>query len=246
MSGVIRAIIFCAFIIAQAVVAETKISEYLPRTLPASALYDLSGREVTLDRLEGNVLLVHFWATWCTSCVDEMKSLNQLQKLLRKDPIVIIPVSEDFKGAGTVKDFYNKFDLKFLPAFVDQNNKWFKEMKVENLPATFIIDPQGRNVLRISGEIDWLDEKNIALVKKYISSKQPYNQDYVSLLNEYSVVSEKPKQESNNKIPLQAVETNLALNLNGALEQGEIGMAGAPKEKFSARRPVNLGINKGE
>jgi thiol-disulfide isomerase/thioredoxin len=245
MRGVVRAIVICTFIIAK-VAAATKISEYLPRTLPASALYDLSGREVTLDRLEGNVLLVHFWATWCASCADEMKSLNQLQKLLRKDPIVIIPVSEDFKGAETVKAFYNKFDLKFLPAFVDQNNKWFKEMKVENLPATFIIDSQGRNVLRMSGEVDWLDEKNIALVKKYISSKQPYNQDYVSLLNEYSVVSDKPKQESNNKIPLQAVETNLALNLDGALEQGEIRMAGAPKAKLSDRRPVNLGVNKGE
>ena len=223
-----------------------KISDQLPKALPASALYDLKGGEFTLDKLEGNVLLVHFWATWCAACVGEMKSLNQLQGLLRKEPVIVIPVSEDFKGTSIVKDFYNKHNLKFLPAFLDRNNKWFKEMKVANLPATFIIDSQGRNVMHLSGDVDWLDEKNIALVKRYISGKQPYNQDYISLLNEHSVVD--AKASSNNKYNndkesfMRSIETDVSLELDDdQLGRGEIAMSNAEtKENFNDRRPVNL------
>jgi thiol-disulfide isomerase/thioredoxin len=208
---------------------------------------------VSLDRLDGNVLVVHFWATWCASCVEGMKSLNELQKLLRKDPVVIIPVSEDFKGSETVKAFYNKYKLNFLPAFLDKNNKWFKEMKVENLPVTFIIDSQGINVLRMTGEVDWLDEKNIELIKKYISAKQPYNQDYVALLNDYAAPAEKPKQEdeaAKNKdglALLESIETNVALSLDDNIKQGEIGMVDSSNEPdFKSRRSVNAGINVGK
>jgi thiol-disulfide isomerase/thioredoxin len=230
----------------------TKISDQLPKTLPASALYDLRGGEFTLDKLEGNVLLIHFWATWCATCVDEMKSLNKLQELLRKDPVIVIPVSEDFKGAKTVKDFYNKYNLRFLPAFLDKNNRWFKEMKVANLPATFIIDSQGRNVLHLNGEVDWLDEKNIELVKKYISGKLPYNQDYVSLLGEHSAVDikteAKNKHNNNKESLLRSIETDVSLEVDEEqLENGEIAMSSPRvKESLKDRRPVNLNINGGK
>ena len=232
---------------------QRNIQEQLPKTLPSTGLYDLRGREISLEKLEGNVLLIHFWATWCTSCADEMKTLNKLQKLVRKEPIIIIPISEDFKGAETVKAFYNKSNLKFLPAFIDKNNRWFKEMKVSSLPATFIIDSQGRNVMSMGEKVDWLDEKNINLIRRYISSKQPFNQDYVSLLDEHSVVDDKPnpkiKHDDNGKKAafLRAIETNLSTNVDkNKLEQGEIGMANPSKNNFTERRPVNLDINGGE
>ena len=189
-----KIIIFCSIVLCcEHALCTTKAGEYLPKTLPTSALHDLNGREFTLGRLEGNVLLVHFWATWCASCTEELKTLNKLQKLLRKDPVIVIPISEDFKGAEVVRSFYNKNNLKFLPAFLDKNNKWFREMKVSSLPTTFIIDSQGRNVMLMSEKVDWLDEANISLIKKYTSVKQPYNQDYVSLLNEHKIVVDKPK-----------------------------------------------------
>ncbi|NRA74276.1 MAG: TlpA family protein disulfide reductase [Rickettsiales bacterium] len=248
MFNQIRIAVFCIIIFyCQYVLGADKREINYPE-VPTTSLYDLRGGEFTLERLDGNVLLIHFWATWCTSCVDGLKSLNKLQKLLRKDPIIIIPVSEDFKGVDAVKSFYNKFNLRFLPAFLDKNNRWFREMKVSALPTTFIVDSQGKTVMSMSGNVDWLDKKNIALIKKYISAKQPYNPDYVSLLNEHSVAVDKPKlpkQDQNNtngEALLRSIETNLAPAIDeDKLKQGEIGMGNAPKNNFTDRRPVNLG-----
>ena len=241
-------LIFCIiFLYCKHGLCKAKNVEDYPDVPPTSSIYDLKGREFTLDKLDGNVLLVSFWATWCNSCVEELKSLNKLQKLLRKEPIIIIPVSEDFKGAKVVKDFYNKFNLKFLPAFLDKNNRWFREMKVTALPTTFIVDSQGKNVMVMSGNIDWLDKENIALIKKYISAKQPYNPDYVSLINEYSVKPDKQEYKAKNlkaEDTLRSIETNLAPVLEeDKLMQGEIGMANIPKNNFTDRRPVNSGYN---
>ena len=246
-----KVIIFCVIILyCGHVLCETKVTEYLPKTLPNSALYDLKGQEFTLDKLEGNVLLVHFWATWCASCTEELKALNQLQKLLRKDPVIVIPISEDFKGAGVVRSFYNKHNLKFLPAFLDKSNKWFREMKVSSLPATFIIDSQGKNVMLMSEKVDWLDETNISLIKKYISTKQPYNQDYVSLLNEHRIVIDKSKSKKKNEslaqeVILKSIETNVSPEVTKSkLKQGEINMTNPHEKDFTNRRPVNLNYNR--
>jgi len=245
MLSYIKIVVACIVIIfnCNCALGESKASEHLPRALPAGALHDLDGKEFSLERLEGNVLLIHFWATWCTSCADEIKSLNKLQKLLRKDPIIVIPISEDFKGAETVKAFYSSSNLAHLPAFIDKNNKWFREMRVTSLPATFLIDTQGKNVMLFSGGVDWLNEKTIDLIKKYISDKQQYNQDYVSLLSEYAVDIPKPKARSRNDKSkmLKAIETELTINVEEEkVKRGEINMTNTPQQDPKKRRPVNL------
>ena len=247
----VKIFIFCLiFLFSGQVLCKEKNVGNKVNTLPTTPFYDLNGREFDLEKLEGNVLLIHFWATWCSSCVDGLKSLNKLQKLLRKEPIIIVPISEDFKGAEVVKSFYNKFNLKFIPAFIDRNNKWFREMKVSVLPTSFIINSEGKNVMKITGKIDWLDEKNISLIRKYIAAKEPYNPDYVALINEHSVKtdnnSKKDVEQQNNRNEqiLRSIETNLAPVIeDDKLKNGEINMSNISKNDFKTRRAVNAEYN---
>ena len=198
LSNMCRSVAYLLFLVVMQfqVHAQTRIVEYLPRMLPTSSLFTLDGKEYSLDRLEGNVLLIHFWATWCSSCVEEIKALNQFQKLLRKDKIIVIPVSEDFKGPEVVKNFYNTFNLNYLPAFVDKNNQWFRAMKVNSLPATFVVDMQGRNVAFLAGGIDWLNQRSIDKIKTFVSEKQSYNPDYLKLIGEHVVIENGDKSLS--------------------------------------------------
>ena len=164
--------------------------------------------------------------------------------------MIIIPVSKDFKGIETVKSFYNKLNLKFLPAFLDKNNKWFREIKVSNLSVIFIIDSQRKNAMLMGGKIDWFDEENIALIKKYTSIKRPYNQDYVSSLNEHATVVDKSKSKNQarnfgQETILKSIETNMSPEIEKSkLKQGEISITNVSEKDFTNRRPVNLNYNR--
>ena len=114
------------------------IDGYPPTTIPEIEFYDINGKPHNLEQFEGNVLLLHFWAAWCTNCTQEMKALDQLQKSLRKDSIIIIPVSEDFQGKEVVTSFYKQHKLKNLLSFLDKNNALFSALEINNLPTSFI------------------------------------------------------------------------------------------------------------
>lgn len=221
--------------------SQSRIVEYLPRSLPLTSLVSLDGKNYQLDKLEGNVLLIHFWATWCSSCVEEIKALNQFQKLLRKDKIIVLPISEDFKGAEVVKKFYNTFNLGYLPAFIDKNNQWFRAMKVNSLPATFVVDMQGRNVAMLSGGVDWLNQKSVDKIKTFISSKQEYNPDYLKLISEHVVVESKQdiqSGEADKKINIDEIETKVAAT-SVDKKANEVNMTNA-QDDFQTRRSVNI------
>jgi peroxiredoxin len=55
-------------------------AELLGQRRPDFILADATGQAVSIDRFNGRVLLVNFWATWCAPCVEEMPMLSQLQR----------------------------------------------------------------------------------------------------------------------------------------------------------------------
>jgi thiol-disulfide isomerase/thioredoxin len=62
---------------------------------PALKLKDKDGRIFDLGELKGKVTLVHFWASWCGACLEEMKTLAQLPKSYADKGLVIVGVDED-------------------------------------------------------------------------------------------------------------------------------------------------------
>ena len=50
------------------------------RFAPDFQLPDLSGKKVKLSDYRGSVVLVHFWATWCSTCIKEMAELQELHE----------------------------------------------------------------------------------------------------------------------------------------------------------------------
>src|SRR5580693_8056269 len=54
-----------------------------------------NGKTITARDFGGKLLLVNFWATWCPPCISEVPALNQLQRALGPDGVVILGISED-------------------------------------------------------------------------------------------------------------------------------------------------------
>ena len=135
----------------------------IPKKLP---FWDEEDHELILKDFKGKLVLLNFWATWCTPCALEMPELNALQEEFddAELPIKIVALSEDFKGAEVVKQFYKDNEIEFLDVYIDKKNALFREMGIISLPTTIIIDQEGQEILRISGYINW----NAPDVKEFI------------------------------------------------------------------------------
>lgn len=225
--------------IAAEIVEEEPTHIYLPE------IFDINGEKFNFENIEDNVLVLHFWATWCSGCSKEMEDLNQLQKILKKDRVIILPISEDFKGETVMREFYKAYNLKNLAAFVDKKQRLFHEMGVISLPTTFILDSTGQVVASAKGAVDWLEDRNIDLLKKYVKQKDNYNKDYIKLINKQKVF-EKSSNEVQNKISLKDImpdeaETKLDVSEESDTKNGEIRVINSKGKKtsFKIRRPIN-------
>lgn len=118
---------------------------------PNFELTNTAGKKMTLSDYRGKVVILNFWASWCQSCVKEMPLINNVFQSNRSDVATIfINVGE---SKGTVNNFLstNHFDF---PVIIDVTGKVSSLYGVVGLPATFIIDKQGKLAQLLLGEIN--------------------------------------------------------------------------------------------
>ncbi len=121
---------------------------------PLFSLPDITGKTHSLQEYRGKVVLLTFWATWCTSCTAELPGLNRLHDAFSDKELAVITVSLD-KDADTVRAFLRKKGIT-LPALVDTEKEVsFDLYLVTALPAAFLIDRSGHIVRKYLGEQDW-------------------------------------------------------------------------------------------
>src|SRR5262249_24350044 len=123
---------------------------------PAFAAQALSAQAVRLSAFRGKVVFLNLWTTWCPPCRQEMPAMQQLAQKLAGDGFVMLAVSEDDEGAPVVKNFVDEMKLTF-PVLVDSTGEVGRRFAITGYPATFRIDPEGRQVARFIGPRDWRD-----------------------------------------------------------------------------------------
>jgi peroxiredoxin len=132
---------------------------------PALRLPGLDGRPVTLDSYRGKVVLLHFWATFCVPCRDEMPALDDLWQQYGNDGLVVLGIAADRGSIGVVRDFVTEFGLGF-PVLHDKSGSVRNRYEVTGLPTTYLIGRDGRISGRATGTRDW----NSPQAREYIES----------------------------------------------------------------------------
>jgi thiol-disulfide isomerase/thioredoxin len=92
-----------------------------PHKAPDWHLKDPDGNDFSSDQFKGKVVVLDFWATWCPPCVKEMPGLAALQKKYGSDGLVVVGVSVDEAGAGTVQRFLDKHDQIPTTVVIDRD-----------------------------------------------------------------------------------------------------------------------------
>ena len=121
------------------------------KTAKNFTLPDLDGKPHKLSDYRGKVVLVNFWATWCPPCRREMPSMERLSQRLKDQPFVILAINQQ-EDPEQVFVFTGQLDPSpTFPILFDRNSKVANAWGVQGLPASFIVDKQGRVVYRAMG-----------------------------------------------------------------------------------------------
>jgi thiol-disulfide isomerase/thioredoxin len=122
--------------------------------VPQFELATLDERVIASTALRGKVTLVHFWATWCPPCVEEMPALDKFYREHRQDGFEVVAISvEDAADESKVRDFARRFAF---PVAMKGSSKVDGFGRLWALPLSFLIDR--RQIVRKS---DWTGAEKI-------------------------------------------------------------------------------------
>ncbi len=122
---------------------------------PEFSIVTDSGRRVTPESFGGRVLVLNFWATWCTPCVEEIPSLNEMQKRFAKSGVVVVAVSID-KNERKYHSFLERIPVAFQTSW-DPKAQVSAEYGTFQYPETYIIK-DGSVVRKFGNAEDWLSD----------------------------------------------------------------------------------------
>ncbi|HEX7637863.1 MAG TPA: TlpA disulfide reductase family protein [Burkholderiaceae bacterium] len=109
---------------------------------PDFTLHATDGRNLRLDELRGQVVLVNFWATWCGPCREEMPHLDTLYGKYRKSGFVLLGVNID-DDPNTALATARKLGVSF-PVLLDTDKQVSKRYDLSTMPSTVVIDRDGK------------------------------------------------------------------------------------------------------
>lgn len=145
-------------------IAMTLPAQQLKR--PSANLVDLKGQPHNFDEFSGSPAVINFWATWCVPCKDEMPRLQRLQDKYSSNGIKFVAIAiDDIDSRRKIPDVLKKRHIR-LPVWQGASAETLKELDLgEIVPATVIVDADGRIIGKIEGEarekdvtsrLDWL------------------------------------------------------------------------------------------
>ena len=118
-------------------------------TAPDFQLQDLDGQSVALSNLQGNPVLLNFWATWCPPCRSEMPYIQQVYDEWSDKGLVVLTINTG-ESSTTVKEFMQANGLS-LPVLLDRGGEVAEKYNIRGIPTTFFIDKDGIIQVKIIG-----------------------------------------------------------------------------------------------
>ncbi len=117
----------------------------------------VTGQQIDIASLKGKTVIVHYWATWCEPCKDDMKTLKALQEKYKAKGLTLIGVALD-NDKSSVTQFLRTNNLPWPHLFEEGglDSRLANEMGVLTLPTMFLVDAQGKVVNRaiLAGQLD--------------------------------------------------------------------------------------------
>ena len=128
---------------------------------------DADNNQISLKNYKGNLILLNFWATWCSPCKEEMPSLNNLQKKKDLNNLKIFPINIGKDNLKKSLNFFENLNIKDLKIYFDSPISLAKKLQLRGIPTSILINKDGFEFARIIGSIDFENENFIKWLNSY-------------------------------------------------------------------------------
>ena len=132
-----------------------------------------NGAVMTPTNFGGKVLILNFWASWCAPCVQEIPSLNQIQKMFASQGLVVLGVNVDSKEE-LYRNMLQRFQVTFQTVRDPQENINYR-YGTYKVPESYIIDRNGKVLQKYAGLPDvngqwklWTDPEIVSYVRSLL------------------------------------------------------------------------------
>ena len=125
-------------------------------TAPKFKIVTDSGKTLTRGDFGGKVLVLNFWATWCPPCIEEIPSLDALQRQYGPQGVVVLAISVD-KNEKAYRDFLKRANVSFQTAR-DPEADVSASYGTYKYPETYVVDRNGKVVAKYISNQNWMDE----------------------------------------------------------------------------------------
>ena len=118
-----------------------------------------SGDEVNLQKLNGKIVLIDFWSSWCAPCIAEAETLASTYDRWSKYDVEFVGIAI-WDTVPEVKNFIKKYNIKY-PIVVDDYGQIAVDFGVAAIPEKILIDKNGKIVKKILGPSSSKDLNNL-------------------------------------------------------------------------------------
>jgi peroxiredoxin len=154
---------------ATAIAGIGSLKPYTGDLTPTLELADLDGKVHNLADYKDRVVMVQFWATYCTPCRTEMPSMNRLQAQLGEENFKILAV-DMAETEAEVRAFVEEVKPEFT-ILMDESGESIGAWQVFAAPSSFIIDTEGKIRYTLFGGVEWDDPELIKQISELIPKK---------------------------------------------------------------------------
>jgi peroxiredoxin len=135
--------------------------------LMAASLPDMAGKSQPLAQWQGKVLVVNFWATWCSPCLEEIPEFVRMQEKFGSQGLQFVGIAVD--SVSKVREFAAKYHMNY-PVLIGEMEAIELARTAGNqfgaLPFTVVLDRKGRLIGTELGGLN--EEKLTALIRSAI------------------------------------------------------------------------------
>lgn len=148
-------------------------------TLPDVSFTDPEGKETGFSVFRGKYLVLNIWAAWCPPCLVEMPSLQKLRDRFRGSDLEVIAVSADTAYTPeSVRALGKRYGFGDVAMYHDRGARFQDAFSLYALPVSFIVDPKGRILYRLEGDVDWTSAQTLAFLEEFSGVKRPDSEGF--------------------------------------------------------------------
>lgn len=122
-------------------------------TMPGHAetlLHDTTGHSTAFSTLKGKWVFIHYWASWCQTCLEELPELNHFYELNKDNNVALFAVNYDTPPLPEQKRLIQQLDIRF-PSLATNPARMLRLGGIRGVPVTFVFNPEGELVDALYG-----------------------------------------------------------------------------------------------